>query len=363
MMTPVRSLSLLLCGAAAALPAGAAPLDAFLSANQSRTPGDTQIEVGYDIVNDTVDVFNVRERSDFSGTNVGDYQGAHLRGGVAVTPELWLDGALWKRKIDYRSDQAQIASWQVAAQYRMLDGAGYRPSVAVRVGAWGNYADSLSKSSPTTIQGVTLNSVNVVDPKDTQYQVDLIASWQATQHTELTAFAGIGASRVRIGRVNGTATQSDCNYNLVFGATEVVGTLSQLCSASTVVDRFSVPYSSFGVDPYKETSYTASFAHGGFTARWQLRDWQLRGGYQYQALNRNNIDDAIERRGGTAIKANHILLGEVMYSLDRNVSLFLRGQYMSKQFTGEIPFAYNTITARRFDQRYGILTSGVVVRF
>jgi hypothetical protein len=235
--------------------------------------------------------------------------------------------------------------------------------VAVRLGAWGNYADSLTKSTPTNVQSVTLNSVNVIDPKDTQYQLDVISSWQVSDQTELSAFAGVGASRVTVGSVNGTTSQNGCNYNLAFGPTEVVGTLAQMCNASTVVDRFSVPYTAFGVDPYKETRYNATFVHGGFMTKWNQGDWQLRGGYQFQRLDRNNIDDLITRRGGTAVTSNHILIGEVMYKIVNNVSLFARGQYMSKQFTGEIPFAYNTMTARRFDQRYGILTTGVVVSF
>jgi hypothetical protein len=363
MKTSIRTLSIFLTCAAVVAPASAAPLDALLSANQGRTRGQGHIEAGYDLVNDNVDVFKIRQSTDFADTNVGDYRGAHVRGGIAVTPDLWLDGGLWKRKIDYRNDQASINTWQVAAQYRLLDGAGSRPSVAVRAGAWGNYADQLTKSSPTSLQGVTLNSVNVVDPKDTQYQLDLIATWQLSERTELSAFGGIGASRVKVGSINGTTTQGGCNYNLAFGPTGVVGTPAQMCNASTMVDRFSLPYSAFGVDPYKETRYNARFVNAGLSAKWTDGDWQLRGGYQYQALDRDNVDDLIRSRGGKAVEANHILIGEVMYKLVKNVSLFARGQYMSKQFTGEIPFAYNTMTARRFDQRYGILTTGVVVNF
>ncbi|MDB5726920.1 MAG: putative signal peptide protein, partial [Noviherbaspirillum sp.] len=55
--------------------------------------------------------------------------------------------------------------------------------------------------------------------------------------------------------------------------------------------------------------------------------------------------------------------GELAYRLTTNLSLFGRGQYMTNQFTGEIPFAYNTFTAGRFDKRYGIVTVGLAADF
>jgi hypothetical protein len=99
------------------------------------------------------------------------------------------------------------------------------------------------------------------------------------------------------------------------------------------------------------------------SGKWRSGPWQLRAGYQYQRLDRGQIDDTIEQRGGKAVKSNHIVVGEVAYRLTTNLSLFGRGQYMTNQFTGEIPFAYNTFTAGRFDKRYGIVTVGLAADF
>lgn len=342
----------------------AAPMDAFLSANQNNTPGSGQIEASYDLLNSTVDLFKVRDRdTNFSGTNTGNYHGAHVSAGVAITPLLWLDGALWERRIDYRSDSAKINTWQVAAQYKMFEGSGYLPSLALRLGAWGNYANELNKTSPTTVAGVTLNSVRVADPKDIQYQLDLIGSWKILENTELSMFTGGGASRVRIGSLIGAITLNGCNYNLAFGSTEVVGTPAQPCNASSAIDRFSIPNSIFGFDVKKETEYNASYFQAGMMAKWSKDNWQVRAGYQFQALNRNGLDDIIQRRGGVVNKRNHILIGEVTHKIVHNAAIFVRGQYMSNQFTGEIPFAYNSMTSHQFSQRYGILSMGLIITF
>jgi hypothetical protein len=342
----------------------AAPLDALLSVNKNTTAGNVAIEASYDVVNSAVDVFRIRDRdADFSGTKIGDYHGAHLLAGVAVTPRLWLDGGLWQRQIDYRRDQAKIQSWQIAGQYKIVEAMGYRPSMAARLGTWGNSAGTLDKTLPTQFQGATLNSIRVAGPKDRQYQLDLIASWPVSESVEVTTFAGAGSSRVTIDSISGTTTQNGCNYNLAFGRSEVTGTLAQPCSGSVVVERFTVSNSVYGVDVYNETQYSARYIHGGLSGKWTSGPWQLRVGYQYQALKRRNVDDIIERRGGMANKSNHVLIGELAYKITANISLFGRGQYMSNQFTGEVPLAYNTFTARRFNKRYGIVSAGIAVNF
>lgn len=344
--------------------AQAAPLDALLSANKGTVPGKVEIEAGYDVVNRTVDVFKVRNRDDdFAGTNVGDYHGAHLRGGVAVTPTLWIDGGVWQRTLDYRNDKAKLNSWQVAAQYKFLDGNAMVPTMAARVGAWGNYADRLDKTTPTTLSGVTLNSVRVTDPSDRQFQADVIASWPVLKQGEVSAFIGGGASRVKLGSVAGTTTQNGCNYDLAFGRTEVVGTLAQFCNAGVVVDRFTATNSSLGINVYNEAEYHARYMHAGLSGKWLTGNWQFRAGYEYQRLKRDEVDDIISQRGGKPVDNNHTFVGEVMYRVTDNVSLFGRGQLMASQFTGEIPFAYNSLTANRFDKKYGFVTAGVVVAF
>ena len=336
----------------------AAPLDALLTADHRSAPGEIELEVGYDLVNSTVDVFNIRNSdASYAGTNVGDYHGAHLRAGVSLTPDLWVDGALWQRGLDYNSDRLGISTWHVGAQYRLLDAIGQQPAVALRLGAWGNKAGELKKSSPSSVQGITLDSVTVDSPSDIQLQLDLIGTARIAPGTTMTLFGGAGVSQVSIKSVSATSTLLGCQYNVAFGATGVTGQ----CSQNT--DGFYIPNSTYGIDVYNEAQYRARYVTGGLSMAWQGQDWQVRAGYQYQHLNRNQIDSTVEARGGSAYQDNHILLGEVMYRLLSNTALVLRGQYMSNQFVGEIAFAYNTLTASRFDKRYGMLSTGLVVSF
>lgn len=359
-----KSLYLLgLCCAGTLSPAFAAPMDAFLSANQSNVVGAVELEAAYDLVNSTVDVFNIRNKDAiYAGTNVGDYHGGHLRAGIALTPRIWLDGSLWERQLDYRSDVVKIRTWQLAAQYKLMDGVGYRPAIALRAGAWGNYSDELKKTSPTSVRGQTLDTVTVDSPKDNQFQLDLIGTSTIFANTELSMFVGVGTSKVSVGDVKATSTIGGCGYNLALGATDVVATLANPCG-NLVTSTITAPNSAYGIDINNEAQYRANFAHGGLMLNWKKDDWQLRGGYQYQYLKRKQIDDTISARGGSSYQSNHALIGEVKYQVIKEAAIFLRGQYMTNQFVGEIPFAYNTLTASRFDKRYGFLSAGVLVTF
>jgi hypothetical protein len=364
MHTPSALLFMLAAGAPLAVSVHAAPLDALLSAERKVKQGSGEIEAAYDVANEAVDILRIRARdADFSETTVGDYHGVHLRGGVAATPDLWLDSGVWQRRIDLRGDRANITSWHLAGQYKLMDELGYRPRLAARLGIWSNAASRLGETGRTRFLGATLDSMNMAEPRDRQMQLDLIGTWKPRETLRLSAFAGLGASSVRTGAISGTTTQGGCSYNLAFGPTEVVGTLAQPCGGSTVVHRFSVPNSVYGVNVYEEAQYNASFLHGGLGWQWASGRWRMRGGYQYQTLKRKNVDAIIRQRGGSPSTSNHVLIGEVSYELTQVLSVFARGQYMTNQFTGEIPFAYNTFTARRFHKRYGIVSAGLSLSF
>jgi hypothetical protein len=89
----------------------------------------------------------------------------------------------------------------------------------------------------------------------------------------------------------------------------------------------------------------------------------LTGGYQYQRLNRDNVDSLIVSRGGESYGTNHVLVGEIARKVGQSSVVFLRGQMMSNQLVGEIPFAYNTITASKFSNRYGLASVGFMHSF
>ncbi|MDB5963122.1 MAG: hypothetical protein JWP59_4416 [Massilia sp.] len=344
--------------------AGAAPLDALLTANHFQRAGAGEVELAYDTLNSSLDFLGLREKDSAATTSaVGDYKGGHVRAGIAATPRLWIDGAYWKRNIDYRSFDAKLDSWQVAGQYKFLDADGRRPAMALRLGGWGNNADSLTKYTNTTVAGTKFTSATVNKPRDKQLQLDLIGTWTPSTETALSVFGGVGQSRVEFDSVSATSrTSNGCNYNVAFSPAGVEATLASPCTAKVVIDRFTQAAGAT-VDVYKEARYKSTFAQLGVTGEWHSGNWRARLGYQYQSIKRDDVDDIIENRGGTAYKHSHVLVTDVSYNIYKNVVLFARGQLMSNQFNGEVPLAYNSLTAEKYDQKYGFISTGLSLVF
>jgi len=338
----------------------AAPLDALLTADTHLNPWQAQVEIAYDAVNDQVDILKIRARDPvFGGSNVGDYSGLHLRSIYQLPYRLSLYGDWWQREISYRADRQALRTWQLAMQYRLFEGNNWsRSSYAVRLSGWSNAASTLSKSTPTTLFDNTLDTITVTDPKDRQLQVDFLGSWRLGDRSELSGFLGTGRSRVSIGSVAGTATLDGCPYNVSFANGIITTRLASPCR-----NLLTVVLTAPGPDVNREVAYSARYVQAGGMLQWHDLDWRLSGGYQYQVLRRDVIDDLITSRGGSAYRTNHVLVGEVARKVGASSAVFLRGQLMSNQFVGEMPFAYNSVTASKFGNRYGLATVGFLHAF
>jgi hypothetical protein len=354
--------------AALALPAiaTAAPLDALLSAvpAASRGEGAVSLELGADRVNDKLDVFGLRSSDPrYAGTQIGDYQGRHLRASVELG-DWRLEGSTWQRALQDRADVHHFRSWELAGQYRLGSADDGRRHWALRASAWGNQAGELVRSTNTRLNTLGLDTqvsaVQIQQPRDRQSQLDLIFSQQWRAHT-FSAFAGAGQSRVDNQGITGTSRTGNCPYQLRFGATELVATPTGSCASTgliiTVENRV-LPYDALG-----ETRYGARFLHLGGSHRWQGEFWGTRLGYEYQRWQRERIDALIEQRGGTAYTTNHTLVVELSARLAPSVSAVLRAQAMRHQFVGELPLAYTTLSANRFGKTYGFATAAVQADF
>jgi hypothetical protein len=352
----MRKIYLILFTACWAPTSNAAPLDALLTASPHNQAGEIQLELALDAVNSTLDVFGIRAKDPvYGGTTVGDYSGLHLRGGYGITDRLWVDASAWKRRISYRGDTEQITTWQTAAQYRLTNENRDGGQFAVRLGAWGDAAPVVNKSTPTAIQGITLQSVSVDKPRDVQVQADLIGSWLINSHTQLSTFVGMGASRVSVGALTGKV--NGCNYNIVSTSLATTASLNSPCGGLVSATVY-VPNA-----PQQWLSYNSRYYQAGGQLQWVRDKWQLSAGYQFQYLNRQQIDNAIEQHGGIAYKNNHTVIAELARSLGGGVIVFARGQAMSNQFVGELPFSYNSLSATKFGRLYGFATVGARLTF
>lgn len=339
------------------MPLHAAPLDALQTAFAPSATTRWDVEAGSDHANKALDLLGMRpKRADGSYGPSGIYSGAHLRLGGQLTPDWRVEAALWQRDIQYVSTAADVSTWHLAGQWRVLQAKGGLPAVALRASAWGNRAPLLRRTTSVKVQGTTFTSAQATNPRDNQLQLDLLASWQLAATVQATVFAGLGRSQVDFDQVRATTGVAPaCVYDVRFIDGKVIAT----CDLNGTSTRISTPASVYGIDVDKEARYQANSAQLGANVLWQPGAWRLRAGVQYIKLDRGEVDDIVLKRGGMAFTSNTIGIAEIGYRIWPTSLLFARAQVMAHQFVGEAPLMYNTLTATQHRRRYGIATLGL----
>ena len=361
-----------------------APMDEFLTAMPGHAPYHGELEVGYDVVNDAVDLFNVREgQLDARGDTIGNYSGAHIRGKLALSKRLGIDAALWKRGLKTPHDDGESIAWQAGGQYQATVNLAWLPAIALRFSSWGDSTDQVLKNSPTRLfdrDFTTTRAIRVEDPEDLQFQGDIIGSWAIANHTLFSLFVSLGKSNIDVGRVivklpeeitYNDATISipdsipeECEFEITASSDSI--NLTPFNDTAGVCRRFSTQNST-GIPDDMYIRYSATYLQLGGSLQWFNDDWRARLGYRFQKLNRNQVDDAIPIYQHTSDKTvydtNHHLTADLGYRILDKTGVFIRGHLLQHQFLGDVPFAYNLYSSHKFKNRYGFLTFGLVHGF
>jgi len=351
--------------ALALLPATAAPQDELLTALPERMAPTAWLDLGSHHLNGSLAFFRKRDDATPGTRQVsGDYRGAHLAGGVRLADGLWLSGSLRQHDIRSDADAYRLRTWQLAGQYRFLDGNGARPALALRLSGWGNRAKATATTTPVRVEGAILDTVTIEKPSDRQLQADLIATWVVTPALDFGVSFGAGRTRLAYQGLKATTTLNGCRYDLEFNGNDIFGNLAAPCTSSAAVIRqFYDSSGDYGIDVANEIAWSGRFVQGGVHLDWHSGAWTLRGGLLLHSVRRKAVDDIIAARGDPVYRRNRIASLEADYRFQGPLSIFVRAQLNSHLFVGEIPVTYNTSTSDSFANRYSLFTLGLRASF
>ena len=346
----------------------AAPNDPFLTAKDfhQKSKSPLQLTLAADAVNDTIDFLDMRESEGVTDKSAGDYKGFHLGAKYDINPQWSIEGTYWHREIEYSQDTNKIQSGLLGVRYIPDLNLHKNDALSFRASIWGNTADSMKKSTPTLVNGRTIQKVDVQDPQDFQFQLDAIFSRKLDPMNQLNAFASIGYSKVEISNLQIQAIQQGCLMNVnINGNNQYTGNLAQPCKNGniTVTDlQVSGNASDFGLDVEQDLNYDSYFTNVGASWNWRYKQFESQLAYQYQRLWRNKIDDRVSNFGNSPIKDNHTLGAKFSYDFTPEITGFVQGEIYQNNFVGNLPFLYNGVTASRLDKRYGLASLGINVR-
>jgi hypothetical protein len=355
----------------APLPAVAAPLDVWLSAEPVAGTARVAVEAAADHANRSLDPF--RGNTGGAGTDPsvvatrpGSYRGSHLAGSVRLRDGLWLSGGVWQRRLDDGVDVYNYDSWLASAQWRLLeaDASSGRPAVAVRLAAWGSAAQSVETTTAVAVPGAVLNSVKIIEPSDRQWQADVIARWTLSPSLDLGAHLGAGTLRLRYGDLEATTTRNGCDYDLQFQGNDIFGSLARPCSAAGgVIQQFYDRSGDYGVDVPREIAWRGHFLQAGVNATWRSGRWTVAGGALFHSQRRDDVDDIVAGRGNGFYRHQFSLGLDASARVHEHLSVFLRGQRSTHLFFNDLPVTYNSSTAASFGQHFSMLTLGLRADF
>jgi hypothetical protein len=341
----------------------AAPLDVLLGATPERGVRRGSIELGVDLMNQQLDVLNLRSQSSDPDKATGDYRGGHISGGVRVGDKTWLSGSLWRRAVGDATDTYHYTSWQISGQYRFLEADGMVPATAVRLSGWGNYASATETTKPVVVPGAKLDTVKISAPADQQLQADLLGTWQLSPASDVSVLLSAGTSRLSYGALSATTTLDGCHYQLAFTGNAVYGTLAAPCSAGIYLQEIYDNSGRLGIDVANEIAWRGSFVQAGVSGSWRYGPWVLRAGYLFHGVQRQAVDAILAVRQQASFTQNHNITLETSYRVSPAIHGFLRGQLSSNLFFNDLPITYNTSTAARFSSKYSLFTFGLLVDF
>ena len=342
------------------LPAAAAPLDALLTATPEHNSPNGYLEVAVDHMSEPFDFFKIRANDPLTaGTTAGDYRGAHVSGGLAVAPGVWLSGSLWQRRVSDAADTYGYTSWQVSGQYRFMEADGWWPATALRLSAWGNYAAQTESKTPVTVPGAILKTVKITEPADSQLQADLIGTWPLSPSTNVSVVLGGGSTKLSYGALSATNTLNGCDYNLTFQGNAISGTLAAPCNAGVYLVNLYDNSGRFGIDVGNEIAWSGQFLQAGANMSWRNGPWTLAAGYLFYAVRREAVDAILASRNGPVHTQNQNLTFEGSYRFHPHLSAFARSQFSSNLFFNEMPVTYNTSTSGRFGSKYSLFSVGL----
>ncbi len=330
--------------------------------------GMWEISVSYGMVNDAIDIFDVREKElkniskKFAVSGVGNYYDLPIRVNYGLTDKLSVLSNFTYRWIDYGSSELKVKSYCLGLRGNLIgEQGGFFPSISFDFGTRGNIADDQTFREPFEINYYLNKMLPQLSPK---------LSTEVNEHVWLNYETENTTIRHKIEKVD-IRNMKDYNIycRITLGKTteyfypNIFFEYGKNWIKTKVGENLTKNIIDYLPDEYKDRVLKLSDLdrHEEY---WKIGMSLLiktpfktltHIEYNYISINRGKKLDYEP--------INHILKMDINYSISKNVIFTIGGIYLHRQFNGVLPFMYNRYSQTTFDHKYGWAKIGLTFLF
>jgi len=319
-------------------------------------PYKKNITLEYDLLNDTVDILNLKKSEHIdtkSFGNIGDLKGFKISGIYGLNQKSNIAGFFDYKNIDYTGGSLKNYKTNLFYRLNILENELSNNAISCDFGITLDKANDITYSNINLLNYIghkinpdysivysnktyyvvnkkkketaTLTQkpyIKSKDMRDNSFYVKLLAEkiWGISA---LTGFIKFGHTRIK--------TKITANSELLKKAKEQNYNLN------------------------KDLGRSENFLNVGFNYAFSINKYLVEFEYYYTKIFR--------AKNLSYINYNHVVNLELSRAINKNVYLFLGGKIMYRQFNGEIPYLYNKYTQTTFDHKYGYARMGIGYNF
>jgi len=321
-----------------------------------------QFTAGFEQVNDTIDILNIKESEFKSNTenfdSLGDMQGINLNFGYTLNDKWYMNLKYNLKDLQYSDTTLTNQNFDIYLRYQIYQDE--NSAFAIDGGYTMNIANDTYINNLKTIND-GLNdiasdkeiTISQIDNKHTLVYKGDDGSTKTVNLKNKPYLALVDTDDKSLyARVIFSLKKARWLFDAYGGYSKT--SIKNKTDSSILYEDDSDLQQELGDITFNQKR-TDNMLFGGLGAGYQWDKWYGEVNYQYNHLFR------ISCLSETTM--NHIFNININYSLNDNLKFYLGGKLMLNQFNGEIPYLYGEYTDTSFDHKYGFINAGIIYTF
>lgn len=323
--------------------------------------GNFAIKSSYLKVNDTLDVFNIKESELGSLSrfgSIGDMDGytLELRYGLTDDDSIFFDYQRWN--IDYAGSTLANNKIELFNRYNIVhDDYAIFNGLAIDVGFINNFAQPLDVTNETLLNSMIKKikpSSNISIKDGSIVSGDTTFSIYDGNNKKISPYLSIQdldskSYYLRVLLAKTISPRNVIDFYTAVKYTDITTNIVLKPSNNSLLNQYIANYD---IPDLNRDEMVYSL---GLNTATQFSDYIFEFNYEYNRIVRDSHLNAANTSNTIEATFSRIV--------DKNLILFVGGKILFEQFNTDIPYLYNQYTQTQFDKKYGFAQIGLVYNF